>query len=158
MSHRNPPYLIPLHQISLQSTNTASVLFTCFYVLTGVAFLAFTLDVLGNRIIQKHDVLRNQAEANNQKEVMALFGTMPDVYHHLTFSSRNLWFEESIRATLLTTYRSYFVWRWDMEWVAFSLVMSSDFGFDVIHCPSVGLGCPFHHLLDDCDILYHRLR
>jgi hypothetical protein len=40
--------------------------------------LGITLGVLGNQIIQKHEVRVEKVETENQQEVMALFGTMPE--------------------------------------------------------------------------------
>ena len=43
----------------------ASLIFTCIYALMGVALLGMVLGVLGNNLIEKHDVLLKEFEAEN---------------------------------------------------------------------------------------------
>ena len=43
-----------------------------------MAFWGLTLGVLGNRIIENHQLLAEEVEVENKEEVMALFGTMPN--------------------------------------------------------------------------------
>eukprot|EP00934_Nitzschia_sp_Nitz4_P000378 Nitzschia sp. Nitz4//scaffold95_size97785//25507//27332//NITZ4_004659-RA/size97785-augustus-gene-0.105-mRNA-1//-1//CDS//3329560448//378//frame0 len=58
----------------LVPTNTASVIFTCFYTITGVASMGIVLGVLGNRLIRKHDILLEECQTAAEEEVMNMFG------------------------------------------------------------------------------------
>lgn len=75
----------------LYPTNRASVIFTCFYAITGVAFLGMLLGALGNRLIEKQQVMIKEAEAANTEEVMKLFGSMPHERHATRLSSIHSW-------------------------------------------------------------------